>query len=462
MLKLQVLLVPPSAQSQGLGHSQQVFNQQQPGFQQQQQQPPQLFQQGSFGLNGSSTPFVNIPSSTGSSPFPNGLAKTVDTSYRIKKFLHITASSNTLQEMCGEIQERFLRLYPDEEPLSIFKIQDADECDLDPDYTVSMVFDTQNIVRVLLDEEFTTAASIGSKRRLATELSNAMKRRKIDSANSSGTSIWVRSVSLPSKKTHPLKSVLSATPIGESFDVEDELEENDVSLHIQDDSANNTVLIDPKKARSLRTASQIMGSPKRITSGMLRPQSQPDLSKNEETDDTPEDMEDEISTDDNSDGYQSANENEAENTLDIKKRRASVPTKADAIIRRASASARKTSFANTTGTHVFNNTQILQTPTISNFKRNASLSLATPLNSTTYLAQATPDIIKEAERITPALPRTAASATTATSSSSSGFAIPTSRPMTAPIFGTSTSKPPSIPITSTPAPSTNTYCVSEE
>ncbi|GME77709.1 unnamed protein product [[Candida] boidinii] len=73
---------------------------------------------------------------------------------QLRKFLHITSPTNTLEETCCEIEDRFLKLYPGEDEFSVYKVQDSNECDLDPDYTVSMVFDQNNVMRILLNNEF--------------------------------------------------------------------------------------------------------------------------------------------------------------------------------------------------------------------------------------------------------------------------------------------------------------------
>ncbi|GAV26739.1 hypothetical protein PMKS-000195 [Pichia membranifaciens] len=216
---------------------------------------------------------------------------------RTKKFLHITYSSNRLETIAQEISQRFLKLYPNEEPLHILHIQDYEECDLDPDYTAEMVFDNNNICRVIVANEFNESddAIINSngKRYLAGDLNSVMKKvrkpktlkHSIESTSLANTSIWSFDEesrfskphrSSASRSSHPYHAMNK--PIGMKEDANASHMGPNISLAIPE--VDDTV-IHPHKSEHLKIASPIVatGSPTRITSGMLNAKSQPDLSK---------------------------------------------------------------------------------------------------------------------------------------------------------------------------------------
>ncbi|OUT20568.1 hypothetical protein CAS74_004229 [Pichia kudriavzevii] len=196
---------------------------------------------------------------------------------KIKKFLHITSASNTLGQVALEIQQRFSKLYPYEGPLQIERIQNIEECDLDPDYTVSLIFDTSNICRVIVSNEFldSDSAYINSngKRHLTGELNKVMKKvRKSATPNGNSSSIWSFNEENPSPNQNTPKLHLNK-PIAMR-----ESDSHNISLPIPD--VDDTI-IHPTKRNNLKLASPIIapGSPTRITSGMLDSHSKPNLSK---------------------------------------------------------------------------------------------------------------------------------------------------------------------------------------
>lgn len=203
------------------------------------------------------------------------------TGNKIKKFLHITSASNNLETVACEIGLRFQKLYPNEDPLNILKIQNSEECDLDPDYVVSMVFDTSNVCRVIVSNEFSDETSSTGKRILNQDLNKVMKKRR-SNTGSENTSIWNSPV--PEDVYHAsTRSTHSSKHLNKPLGMIDT--EPDVSAAIPD--PEDTV-IHPSKNRNLKLASPIIatGSPTRITSGMLNMQSQPDLSKVDYEEDT--------------------------------------------------------------------------------------------------------------------------------------------------------------------------------
>ncbi|CCF55598.1 hypothetical protein KAFR_0A01600 [Kazachstania africana CBS 2517] len=73
-----------------------------------------------------------------------------------KKFLHFTSPSASLSHLADEIIERFNILYPHlTKSICILTLQDINSCDLDPDFIVKDVFNSNNIVHVLLKDDFT-------------------------------------------------------------------------------------------------------------------------------------------------------------------------------------------------------------------------------------------------------------------------------------------------------------------
>lgn len=255
MFKLQVVIIPPSGlnfrtEKQDSGENQNGFKQNDPKLTQMSTPMPNIMLNSSYMLP---TPFFNNMSFTTQSEMnPN-----------VKKFLHITKGTNSLRDVSNEINDRFQRLYPLESPLQIYQIQNYEHCDLDPDYTVDMVFDTNNVCRVLTQNDFSEVTTPNGKRRLIGDLNHIMKKkRSTSSSNGRQSSIWAN-VSLADETN---LSILNT----------------DLTIPVPDDSiGNETVIQPPTKSDHLRMPSPIIGqgSPQRITSGMLSSQDQPDLSK---------------------------------------------------------------------------------------------------------------------------------------------------------------------------------------
>ncbi|GME66748.1 unnamed protein product [[Candida] boidinii] len=256
---------------------------------------------------------------------------------QIRKFLHITSPTNTLEETCCEIEDRFLKLYPGEDEFSVYKVQDSNECDLDPDYTVSMVFDQNNVMRILLNNEFNRvennesflqspkpntpnanfnqARSLRLKRPSQMDLNSLLvKRRKpISSVRPSASmnnlnvnnynpntndSIWGKKLKTHQEYDNEIQQeILQSKENGDdinstsSFSYIDNTSNNNMNTNntsslMLDNSAlpapgfeNSSVgkQLDPLKVKNPKTNfPTIPGSPKRITSGMLN--NNPDLS----------------------------------------------------------------------------------------------------------------------------------------------------------------------------------------
>ncbi|KAG7892825.1 hypothetical protein KL936_000999 [Ogataea polymorpha] len=367
MIKLQVHIVPPSSTKankapayNGTGNNvdmsvMQMQSQIYPGSQ---SQHNNSFYP-NFTLNGSSTPLVNGISGFNSQwPSYGPSPHIVGTSDGIKKFLHITKSSSTLQDVCVEIQERFLRLYPEQEPIIIHQIQDSNECDLDPEYSVSMIFDTDNILRVLVENEFTEEEETDSrgKRHLHNDLNKIVKKTR----SSRNQRVWHEA------RQPPL------------LEADEESHQSNLSLPAPNDGHQDaTVIIEPKKNLSPRNASPVNapGSPTRITSGMLTSQFQPDLSK--ALDENEKDEERDLQINDlltDSDHYQSDSN---QDTSAVRKR-PSVPTKAD-VMNRVSSMQRKSPVQLNDSSNSSFSSIPAQTPTPANVVSNPSFKETKPM-----------------------------------------------------------------------------------
>ncbi|RLV94176.1 hypothetical protein JA1_001986 [Spathaspora sp. JA1] len=77
----------------------------------------------------------------------------VDTSV-IKRFLHLADPTVELAIIKEEIEAKYKKLYPNEEPLDIDRLQDANNNDLDPDFLVNDVFASGDIVRIIVNNRF--------------------------------------------------------------------------------------------------------------------------------------------------------------------------------------------------------------------------------------------------------------------------------------------------------------------
>lgn len=308
MFKLQVVIIPQSLASSDLNLSSSIGTpnpvlslttdklDENNDHRYNQQSAPLFDHNTSYAMNVMSTPmYLNRPqySNNFSHPFINYNNNTNGNNKRIKKFLHITSANNPLSIVAQEINQRFLKLYPDGEPLQILKIQNIEECDLDPDYTVSMVFDTSNICRVIVANEFDdddTSMLINGKRHLTGDLNKVMKKRRNNSSKTTinhddsiiNTSIWAfddnnnnhnDNAGNSTSNRHRNKQLMNK-PIG----MTQPSENPNISSAIPD--VDDTV-IHPAKKGNLKLASPILatGSPTRITSGMLTVNSQPNLSK---------------------------------------------------------------------------------------------------------------------------------------------------------------------------------------
>ncbi|CAI4046498.1 hypothetical protein SUVZ_11G2230 [Saccharomyces uvarum] len=118
-----------------------------------------------------------------------------------KKFLHFTNDSNTLLQLSSEILTKFGKLYPDfNQAIEIVSLQDRHGCDLDSQFMIKDVFETDGIVLVILKDELDCNESqqvslfqIGRQRKRiynnspAKRLSITERKKKIPSEDLSST-----------------------------------------------------------------------------------------------------------------------------------------------------------------------------------------------------------------------------------------------------------------------------------
>ncbi|GCF00713.1 hypothetical protein ZYGM_001466 [Zygosaccharomyces mellis] len=138
MFKLQVVLVPPSAQSALLPY----------GLASSTAESSQLL--GVNPLTSSRNPDSTLPyapSGNASSILPHHFTT------KLRKFLHFTKSANTLLELSAEIVEKCNKMYPYVDEIEILSLQDSQGCDLDPDFLVKDVFTIDNVVRAIVKNE---------------------------------------------------------------------------------------------------------------------------------------------------------------------------------------------------------------------------------------------------------------------------------------------------------------------
>lgn len=69
-----------------------------------------------------------------------------------KRFIHLTDPSLSLRSVVKPAQERYLKLYRQEEPFNVVRFQDINYCDLDPDYCLEDVFGSGDILRIIVEK----------------------------------------------------------------------------------------------------------------------------------------------------------------------------------------------------------------------------------------------------------------------------------------------------------------------
>ena len=109
-----------------------------------------------------------------------------------KKFLLFINLQSDLYQLAKEISLKFKDMYPNfNEDLNIITIQDNNGNDLDPDYIIKDVFNTNNIVNVLIDKD----VDWNNPKYLETKYTRFSKRRKLNlnkySNNNSNNTIHV-------------------------------------------------------------------------------------------------------------------------------------------------------------------------------------------------------------------------------------------------------------------------------
>ncbi|SCV04246.1 LAMI_0H14576g1_1 [Lachancea mirantina] len=205
MYKLQVVLIPPGANSGGSGIPAGT-----PTTENSQILPSNLVGNGS-SIKGSNRSELVGNGAAASNLFMSSFISNYMGSVKTRKFLHFTKPSHTLLALSQEIIDKCQKIYPNlERPVEIDTLQDANECDLDPDFLVKDVFNVDNTVRAVLrtEMEFTT-----SEPETAYSVSN--KKRKL-SRPSSGSQPYSNVLRIAKKRPHALRNGTSmrvSTPL---------------------------------------------------------------------------------------------------------------------------------------------------------------------------------------------------------------------------------------------------------
>ncbi|KAK6462234.1 hypothetical protein DFJ63DRAFT_313376 [Scheffersomyces coipomensis] len=71
-----------------------------------------------------------------------------------KKFVHLVESKAKLSSISRGLTNRFAKLYPEEDHLTIEAYQDKDTFDLDPDFLVNEIFENGDVLRIIVKNTF--------------------------------------------------------------------------------------------------------------------------------------------------------------------------------------------------------------------------------------------------------------------------------------------------------------------
>ncbi|KAL3232708.1 Nucleolar protein NET1 [Nakaseomyces bracarensis] len=275
MYKLQIVLVPPSAQisnvsmnyangiaNNSIADQSQLFSTKVNGTMNASQQMENSF-------------YPGLTRNNSVLGFPNHYTQS-----KLKKFLHFTKSSNTLLELSNEIIEKCEKMYPSlEDEIDIVSLQDSNCCDLDPEFVVKDVFNVDNTVRVILNEEIniTESAPVSSYRSIKRrKLNNSDPNQKYDTLNipqqqpSFSGSITVAKKRQPSTSiVKPQVNARISTPLARQLYPPSSAFEPQNSD--DEDVADRSFLPPPSQPKSppIRISSGIDYNDKRIKSGLI-------------------------------------------------------------------------------------------------------------------------------------------------------------------------------------------------
>lgn len=221
------------------------------------------------------------------------------TQWGTRKFVHLAEGSSTLHQVCETLVMRYRKLYPDDDELQIFLVQDNDMCDLDPDYLVDEVLNQGDIIRVIasnsarpnmLDRTLTdishraqsTPTAVGYPRKATAESS----RMDIDPQTTqddllSRPTIWNERISsnssshdihIPKKRTSTTQQKINnefltpsaSSPTAARLSSTSHLDQSMISLPPPESRDDRTI---PRKRSNPVSHSEL--PTKRITSGML-------------------------------------------------------------------------------------------------------------------------------------------------------------------------------------------------
>ncbi|CAI4045083.1 Tof2p SKDI_11G2220 [Saccharomyces kudriavzevii IFO 1802] len=122
-----------------------------------------------------------------------------------KKFLHFTNSCNTLLQLSNEILAKFDKLYPNsDQSIEIISLQDRHGCDLDSQFVIKDVFETDSVVLVILKDEL-----YWNRNQQVSLLQSARQRKRINKPSRKSTVF--------EKKNETFNENLSPTPNKDSM-----------------------------------------------------------------------------------------------------------------------------------------------------------------------------------------------------------------------------------------------------
>ncbi|KAG7663238.1 uncharacterized protein J8A68_003238 [[Candida] subhashii] len=198
-----------------------------------------------------------------------------------KRFLHLADPTIQLNDVKQQVETRYKKLYPEEESLQIVGFQDTNLCDLDPEYTLSDVFESGDVLRITVRNQFKRKSISPFNTSLqATETTPVPHNAPILTAGSDFISSRKRTQEYFDKAdSHlPVKHSKPNSPVS-SPQRGDHVVSSPVALLPPQTTEDRTI---PQKKGGVPSAAAVAtteGNGKRITSGMLSIPPQTQLEK---------------------------------------------------------------------------------------------------------------------------------------------------------------------------------------
>ncbi|KAK6455170.1 uncharacterized protein RJT20DRAFT_129888 [Scheffersomyces xylosifermentans] len=198
-----------------------------------------------------------------------------------KRFLHLADPDIQLGHIDIDIANRYRKLYPEEDPLEIEKLQDNDNCDLDPAFLIRDIFNAGDVLRIIVRNQFLETNSVTATPMMAKSfdlpqstplypvlpnynnslIAPSSHRQPNEFFNRANHGLIQSSSKYPS---YPESPQLTVTKARRRSGTNNEVDDSNISLP-PPDTRNNRVI--PTKRNESFRGSTIPG--RRITSGML-------------------------------------------------------------------------------------------------------------------------------------------------------------------------------------------------